>query len=300
MTMDRFVKYIFIWLICFFLPLAAAGESISPIRVDVVPKDVASKSIRIPFHYFSGQKIELPLIIHGLPQTTVDLEAKFYHVTTSTAAQVGETLTLFADKRIDSGGILQETFSTVLPEIKRESTLQLQFLAKSGSQEKWFPAGKIIMKVYPDNLLDPMREWAKDLELRVEDRAGKLKQFLDSQKIAYMESQAVSLRDLIQPKVVLKTTSFNEEEIAREPFPEEKEVVVYFTEMHSDLPLIFVDRKENYGVKIIVRMKLIDDFNIDPRAQITFLDIIALIRNAQKEHEHDIEKAKGEKNDKPY
>ena len=246
------------------------AQRASVVSVDVM--HVPSRGIdRESQHYFAGEIMTLPLVIYGYAKDAVDVKAQLYYRTASSLAMAGEPMTTLSQRELPGQGILHYDFSMTLPDVKRASDMQLNFFAKTVQEKEWHTTGEFPLKVYPNNLLDPVRAWAQEQPVRLDDPQGKLREFLDAQKIPYLESKAVSLKGLKQPRVILRTgRPKHEEPLAKD------EIVVHFKEEEEGLPAVIVE-PFGLGIKVDVQMKLIDELKASAQAQATFLEIINLV-----------------------
>ena len=128
--------------------------------------------------------------------------------------------------------------------------------------------------MYPSDLLDSVRGWAKSHPLRVRDGKGSLQHFLHRQRIPFVaEWKTQDFRDGRGVSLFAGASALREHE--RFPLPED-EAIVRFTERESEAPRLFIERTER-GTTVRVEMRLLDRLATDPLAQKIFLEVFQLL-----------------------
>jgi hypothetical protein len=127
------------------------------------------------------------------------------------------------------------------------------------------------MRVYPADLLAPVRAWVQSHPLRVEDDRGSLIALLRRQQIA-IANQSESTG----PGITLYAGSRSLQKHARLPL-RDGETAVLFTERETDTPYLLVERT---GRRTIVRVetRLLDRLETDPQAQKLLLELFQYLR----------------------
>ncbi len=227
-----------------------------------------------PLHVFAGTQITVPVVIYAPAGSGLDIEAELVQTAASAAVSQGEAVHVFSGTIPEGEGFVRREVSVSLPKVRRKATFELRFFRKDEQEAKRSFAGKAVLAVYPDDLMEPVKEWAESGRLRLDDKQGILKQFLTDKEVAFKDSKAVSLKDATLPKVTFKTGAFGRFE---EPEISSGEILVLF-QPKEDFPLI-IAQKSGDGTLIDVKMDLIGRLHSDPTAQLTLLEIFQIIQN---------------------
>lgn len=268
----------FLVLCCVVLVPAILFAQIPTVQISV--KSVAKESSyeinakRNIHHFFGGQKIKLPIIVHGVSSEAIDLQARLFQLTSSLVAPVGDVLEVFSQKKLNNHSQKEYSVSVKLPSVKRETTLELRFWAKIHSKKEWRDVGRTRIQVYPKKLLEPLKVWSENIQLRLEDNEGTLSRFLTAQEFTFMDSKAATLRPSQRSIVTLLVRNSE-----RSSLPKHRiragETVIIFREGVESLPKIVVS-PSGKGNLISVEMEIIKNLETDPRTQKTFLQILQL------------------------
>ena len=133
-------------------------------------------------------------------------------------------------------------------------------------------SGRVAIRVYPADLLSPVRAWAESHALRVEDEHGSLAGFLRREQIR--------VADRPGPRGIALYAGTRAIE-KRENFPSrEDESAVVFTERETELPRLLIDRTGRAAI-IKVEMRIVDRLATDPLAQKMFLEVFQLLHEQE-------------------
>ena len=189
--------------------------------------------------FFGGQTISFPL--SALPSSCQKIRAHLYQRTSSFEVKSEEFIQepCGADVKV------------ALPKVRAKTDFKLEFEALTDLG--WSSLGAQDLTAYPEDLLNPLRAWADQNELEVEDPEGKLEAFLENQGIPFLSSFK---SDVESPEAVLK---FGPREIR-------------FMEEEGTVPLVRVD-----GQKVIVEMFFLDKLANNPAFQYELLKLFQQI-----------------------
>jgi hypothetical protein len=129
----------------------------------------------------------------------------------------------------------------------------------------------LALKVYPADVLDPLKAWVKQdgHALLVRDKDGKLLDFLDRHKVDYASHEAPAGAQKVA--IVVADPEKDKDE---KPAP----TTLYLAETVNDLPLVTIDRTAE-GATAVANMKLLEGLAADdPLAEIGLVRIFEKIR----------------------
>ena len=228
------------------------------------------------YHFFGNASATVPLIVHASEGTGLRLRAQLVQLTSDLAVPVGTELDVPLSR--DVAGPQRIDLSVPLPAVERETNFELRVRSRLDPEAIWDVAGRIALRVYPDDLLAPLRRWAASHPLRVVDDHGALIGALRQQRIPLAGvTAAPGSRDgrglaLYAGSPALRRTG-------RFP-PREGEAAVLFTERQPDGPRLLVERTER-GTTVTVEMRLLDHLATDPLAQQVFLAVLELVHEVR-------------------
>jgi hypothetical protein len=211
------------------------------------------------------------LSIYASEWEGLDVRAHLVQLTSSLSIPVTSDLAVpLPTIAADRDGI-EIDFSLAVPAVSRETEFELRFRSRSRGDETWQGAGRIAMRVYPADLLAPVRVWVQSHPLRVEDDRGSLIALLRRHQIA-IANQSESTG----PGITLYAGSRSLQKHARLPL-RDGETAVLFTERETDTPYLLVERT---GRRTIVRVetRLLDRLETDPQAQKLLLELFQYLR----------------------
>ncbi len=221
-----------------------------------------------PLHRFERSEVTLPLPAPIAVEATAAIRAQWVQVSHRLTRPHGEPVELCA-----SNCATLERFTLVLPAVDRITTFEIH-LQHGGSSTGWPTLYTVPIRIYPSNLLAPVKNWAHHNTLVVRDREGKLHRFLESEDIPFVTRMFPSTGR--RPVVQLLT---GDEERPRERREQKPRRTVVFTENVSDLPKILV-REQPPHRHIRVEMMLLDRLT-DPRAQLVLLETFRMSLNTE-------------------
>ena len=134
------------------------------------------------------------------------------------------------------------------------------------------------MRVYPGDLLSPVRQWATSHPLRVKDDRGSLIEFLRQQQIPVVGRETEGSRDDRGVTLYAGARAFRERALAP---PRPGEAIILFTERETETPRFLVERKDG-ETAVTVEMRLLDRLAADPLAQKIFLELFEVLNNERQ------------------
>jgi len=152
-----------------------------------------------------------------------------------------------------------------LPRVSRPGDFELRIASHSAEQ-----LGSVALRVYPDDLLVPLREWAGRRSLRVIEDDGRLAGLLERLEVPFRAKGAAPVPNA-KPPVTLYA---GRRTLARHRDRLEPHAVV-FAEHEQGLPHVVVSDTAQ-GRIVRVEIELLARLESDPRAQQTFLALFEL------------------------
>jgi hypothetical protein len=216
-----------------------------------------------PRRFFGGRAVSVPLTVHAPDREGLAIRAQLVQVTTRLAMPAGDEIDVSLPAPGAAGPSVELDLPLVLPAVERETDFELRFRF-SASRDREQPAGRIALKVYPGDLLAPVRAWARSRPIRVEDEHGQVRAFLRDQRIPIAAASG--------PRgITIYAGARALEKHVRNP-PREGEAAVLFLERESETTTLVVDRA-GQGTIVELEMRLIDRLSTDPLAQKILLDV---------------------------
>ena len=235
-----------------------------------------NRVVSAEIHRFGGQEIALTLVVETASLEKVGLQASLSQFTFSLAAK-HQSPPRISESREGYRGDERE-LTLQLPAVARETDFQLRFQAKVASQAEWSPAGTIRIRVYPRDLLAPLKKWARRVQLRLDDRQGVLTQWLADGDVAFVDSRSALEKRAGIPTVTMIVT--NGGNVLLPGLGRDLgHTIIVFTEQIGNLPKV-VSIPQGSGRLIKVDLPIIQDLADDPRRQKQFLEIIGLANAA--------------------
>lgn len=215
-------------------------------------------------HYFEGTTIDLPV-----RETLDNVDEECEHLVVTVLQRQGLLLAQLGEPQ-EFGAEQCATMTSIeleLPNVRSEVDVLVQ-LSLQGDDKV---AGAIALRVYPDNLLEPLTRYAEHYALVVFDGDGVLTRFLEHNNIDYAPGfravSGVPLALLVQPaesERLLNDRGFD--------------TAVIFKEKIVDLPQIRTFSSDGQ-TRVYVEMPFLHDLHNSPLAQKALLDIIRLATN---------------------
>ena len=251
------------------------------------PALVVTRSSRPePLRLFGGQTVAVPVLVHVLQVEGLTLRAQLVQLTSNLSVRTGAELEVPLPSNPSLHFGIELDLSVPLPAVQRETNFELRVRSRRGHNKPWHAAGRIALRVYPGNLLDPVRVWAKSHPLRVRHGNGSLQRFLRQQKIPVVaDGKTQGFGDGRGVSLFAGASAFREHE--RFPLPED-EAIVLFTERESEPPRLFIERTDR-GTTVSVEMRLLDRLATDPLAQKIFLEVFQLLHEERPSVKGDIQ-----------
>jgi len=225
-------------------------------------------------HYFGGQEITLPLAVQTSSREQIHLKANLTQVTFSLTAQHNVIPEISPPLEREDRPRADREVKLELPTVQRETDFQLSFQAQTASQDVWSEAGVIDIRVYPRDLLAPLKTWSQKVQLRLEDREGILEEFLAAQDVVFVDSKAQMEKREGVPIVTMIVKTTRKVLLPRPPLAPHNSIIV-FNEQVTNIPKVVVT-PFGTGQLIQVDLQIIKQLSEDPRAQKQFLEIIQL------------------------
>ncbi len=225
-------------------------------------------------HYFGGQEITLPLAVQTSSREQIHLKANLRQVTFSLTAEHNVIPEISPPLDQEDGARADREVKLELPTVQRETDFQLSFQAQTASQDVWSQAGIFHIRVYPKDLLAPLKTWSQKVQLRLEDREGILEDFLAAQDVVFVDSKAQMEKREGVPIVTMIVKTTRKVSLPRPPLAPHNSIIV-FNEQVTNIPKVVVT-PFGTGQLIQVDLQIIKQLLEDPRAQKQFLEIIQL------------------------
>lgn len=225
-------------------------------------------------HSFGGQEITLPIAVQTSSREQINLKAKLTQVTFSLTAQHNIVPEISLPLEQENRARADREVKLELPTVQRETDFQLSFQAQTESQDLWSEAGIVQIRVYPKDLLAPLKNWSRKVQLRLDDREGILEYLLATQEVAFVDSRAQMEKLEGVPVVTMIVKNTQKVSLPRRPLAPHNSIIV-FNEHVENVPKVVVTPLGT-GRLIQVDLHIIKRLLEDPRAQKQFLEIIQL------------------------
>ena len=225
-------------------------------------------------HSFGGQEIKLPIEVQTSSREQINLKAKLTQVTFSLTAQHNIVPEISLPLEQENRARADREVKLELPTVQRETDFQLSFQAQTESQDLWSEAGIVQIRVYPKDLLAPLKKWSRKVQLRLDDREGILEYLLATQEVAFVDSRAQMGKLEGVPVVTMIVKNKQKVSLPRRPLDPHNSIIV-FNEQVENVPKVVVT-PFGTGRLIQVDLQIIKRLSEDPRAQKQFLEIIQL------------------------
>ena len=225
-------------------------------------------------HSFGGQEIKLPIAVQTSSREQINLKAKLTQVTFSLTAQHNIVPEISLPLEQENRARADREVTLELPTVQRETDFQLSFQAQTESQDLWSEAGIVQIRVYPKDLLAPLKTWSRKVQLRLDDREGILEYLLATQEVAFVDARAQMEKLGGVPIVTMIVKNTQKVSLPRRPLAPHNSIIV-FNEQVENVPKVVVT-PFGTGRLIQVDLQIINRLLEDPRAQKQFLEIIQL------------------------
>lgn len=154
-----------------------------------------------------------------------------------------------------------------LPELKKEVELVIQILEKKANGD-WSVSKQIPIKIYPKNILDPLRKLTEKHSIVVYDNDRKLTKFLEQKKINHIVGFGTLLGT---PMALFSGVDYPEKYLQGSSL----KTAIIFHEKVIDLPQIRVLSNQN-KTRVYVEMKILNRLATSPLVQKALMKIFQL------------------------
>jgi len=237
-------------------PALSAESSASLVLVTSRPNPNA------PYRFFGGRTVTLPLLIRAPVPAGLTIRAELVQLTSRLAVPAVDEIKVPLSGRPTVEGGTELDLAVALPAVNRETDFELRFRSSGPGDRAPKAAGRIPLRVYPNDLMRPVREWAQSHPIRVEDDGGSVVEFFTQQGIGITDKpEPRTISVYAGPRALQKQT--------RVPL-RDGETVILLSERETDTPHFVIDRTGR-GTTVWVEMRLLDRLAADPLAQKTLL-----------------------------
>lgn len=226
-----------------------------------------------PYRFFGDRTVAVPLLVHSPEPEGLSLRAQLVQLTSDLAVPIGGALEVPLPRDGSPRTRIETEISIPLPAVNRETDFELRIRSRRDRDGVWDAAGRIALRVYPADLLGPVRHWATSHPLRVEDDRGLLIGFLRQQRIP-----VVGVTETRGARAVRGVTLYAGPQALRKRASvprREDDAIVLFTERQTETPRFLIERTGR-GTTVAVEMRLLDRLATDPLAQKIFLEVFEL------------------------
>lgn len=243
------------------------------------PASVTPRVSRVePYRFFADRTATVPLLVHAPEPEGLILYAQLVQVASDFAVPIGAAVEVPLPTDASPSPGVEIELSIPLPAVKRETDFELRFKSRRGREGIWHAAGRIPLRVYPGDLLGPVRQWATAHPLRVKDDQGSLIAFLHQHKIPVAGGEPEGIRDGRGVTLYAGVRAFGERALT--PL-RPGEAIILFAERETDTPRFLVERTGG-GTTVTVEMRLLDRLAADPLAQKIFLEVFEVLNNERQ------------------
>jgi len=243
-------------------------------------------------HLFCDREARLAINVSASSPRRIDLRARLVQLGSGLAAPLGEAIPVILNEEVGPtarGFALRLT----LPTVKRASELELRFFCRSPGEHAWLPAGRTPLRIYPADVVEPLRSLGKDRSLLVLDAGGRLKDFLLKADVAFLDLPAflpgaAPLRpgrgNLAKPgpenslAIWVKGATHSETQDSRrtlERLFRAAGTVIVLGGISDDYPKMRLIRARN-KTRVDVEIPLLPSLAADPRSQLAIVEAVLL------------------------
>lgn len=218
-----------------------------------------------PYRFIGGRTVTVPVTVYGPKPHGLAVRAQLVQLSSSLAVPIaGEIDVPLAVSAEGAAAFASELeLSLSLPAVRRETDFEIRFQSFWPPARAEFPAGRIALRVYPANLLEPVRLWSESHSIRLEDDHGSVTDVLRQQRISVTTRPG-------SPDLTVYAGPRSVEKHARQPHAGGRSTII-FSERETSTPHLVVDRT-GPGTTVKVEMRLLDRLATDPLAQKIFLE----------------------------
>jgi hypothetical protein len=217
-----------------------------------------------PYRFIGGRTVTVPLIVHLPTREGLTVLAELVQLSSTLAVPIAGGVDVPLGVSVPEAGATSELeLSVALPAVTRETDFELRFRSFRPPDRVAQTAGRVELRVYPANLLEPVRVWAESHSIRLEDDQGSVTEVFREQRIAVALGPGPSdLTVYVEPRSAQKPS--------RLPRADGRPAII-LAEREKATPHLVVDRTSR-GTTVTVEMRLLDRLATDPLAQKIFLE----------------------------
>ena len=261
-----------------FTPCLSEGQTgpivLDTVRIGMAPKNEPKKNWKV----FGGQTISVSLVVYGDPKERIAIQADLFQTASGDyAAPVKKAIPIASDLDLSRSVQYPIAFLLQLPKVERAGDFYLRYNFRLVSEEKWQNAGSVNMRVYPDDILKPVRVFAEKNRIYLYGENSILRSFLKNKNIHYEDMKDSFPKPEINPGLILAEYIDEDWFALPKESPSDQAVVVFYPPTDS-LPRIMV-KQASHGILIEVKMSLLDELATNPEAQELFEEIMDLALN---------------------
>jgi hypothetical protein len=131
-----------------------------------------------PYRLIGGRTAIVPLIVHAPEPEGLTVRAELVQLSSTLAMPLaGGIVVPLGVSAQPAGFVSRIELSVSLPAVSRETDFELRFRSFRHPDGAMRTAGRVALRVYPANLLEPVRVWAESHAIRLEDDRGSLAEF---------------------------------------------------------------------------------------------------------------------------
>ncbi len=259
------------------LPVPGQVEALpGPRQVEALPDSpqTATTPRARERHYFGQREVELLVRISGESDRPVRLRARLHQLASTLSVPYGVPTDLASNVPVSADRPTTISLPLTLPAVERETSFDVVFSTRVGESASWVEAGRAPLRVYPADLLEPLRVWSRTTRLRVRDEPGALRRFLTANDIAFVDSREARAPGGGAPVVTVVVGDTERLDRLRPPAAADEATVV-FRGNTDGLPKVTV-RPHGEGRLVVVEMDILEALDQDPRAQKALIEIFQL------------------------
>ena len=220
---------------------------------------------RTDLHLFGEARATLAVHACETAGAAPELRVRLYQMTAALAAPYGPPVPV-------TGAGVDLAVDLDLPAVTRTTGFELRCFCRDPDQDRWRIVDRVGLTVYPEDLLEPLRAAARRSPLVIHDRSQRLQTFLTDQDITFA---AVGRRTGERHTVAIWVVSPTDKPSIETRLRENTEALLVMKDEAGLLPLVVVS-DEGDARRVEARVDVLDAMLNDPRAQLTFLELVAL------------------------
>lgn len=224
--------------------------------------------------YFSNTSQTIPLELTGVNEC-VNVMATLWQLTTRLGAELSQQSIIDCTNTkhdfTQASVTLDLQFTT--PTVKHDSSFKFEFTS-CNQQQSCKALGEFAFTVLPDDLLEPIRVWAKKHSLYVNDKSNRLLSFLDDNSIEYISSTTLVPKNEALISLIVIT---QQDAVIEKLLPTiASQSIILFRHYPGEFPLI-IDKTNRDTPLLDVQIPLIEWLDKDAAAQKLFLKLFYML-----------------------